>query len=108
METNKSGGQDKKIIIKIDPEVSELIPAFLKNRETDTQLLFEALSKEDYEKIERIGHGMKGAGAGFGFDAITEIGARIEKSAKLKDVFEIGKEIQELSEYVRSIEVVYE
>ena len=98
----------EKIKVKIDSELIELIPAFLVNRGTDIQVMNEALKTGDSIIIERTGHGMKGAGAGFGFDAITEIGAKIESAAKNKDWEIIQKAIEELGNYLRHLEVVYE
>ena len=108
METHHSLNENQKIVIKIDPELAELIPAFLKNRESDIRGLNESLAKSDYVIIERLGHGMKGAGAGFGFDEITEIGALIEKAAKEKKSDEIQKGIEKLTNYMKLLEVTYE
>ena len=104
METNSN----PKILVKIDPEVKQLIPSFLKNHDTDISEMQKSLTKEDFEHIERIGHGMKGAGAGFGFDYISELGAFIETAAKQRDIVTIQKKITELVNYLQSIEVVYE
>ena len=108
MKTNDRISEGSKIIVKVDPELAELIPAFLKNRDEDIHLLMEGLKKNNYEIIERTGHGMKGSGSGFGFEAITEIGARIEQAAKHQDTDEVQKGIDELSDYVRRLEVIYE
>ena len=99
---------NKRIAIKIDLELAELIPGFLKNRDTDIQTMQEALKQGDYVLVERIGHGMKGAGAGFGFDAITDIGAHIEKAAHDKDFEEVQKAICQLTDYIQHLEVSYE
>ena len=108
MEMHKRTGENKKIVVKLDPELAELIPTFLKNRNTDIQALHDSLKKENYEIVERIGHGMKGAGGGFGFDAITEIGARIEKAAQEKNSDEVKNGIETLADYMKHVEVTYE
>ena len=100
--------ESRKIVVKVDPELTELIPNFLENRSADVSLMHKALQAGDYETIERIGHGMKGVGAGFGFDAITEIGARIEKAAQDKNPDQIKNGIQELADYMVRLEVIYE
>lgn len=97
----------KKIIVKIDTELMELIPAFLENRGTDILTMNKALETGDYVIIERTGHGMKGAGAGFGFEAITEIGAFIEKAAQDKDDVRVQEGIDKLSYYMQHLEVIY-
>ena len=108
MDTQNPLNESRKIVVKADPELAELIPNFLENRSADLSLMHKALQTGDYETIERIGHGMKGAGAGFGFEAVTEIGARIEGSAKDKDLKEIQKAIDGLGDYLCRLEVIYE
>ena len=100
--------ESRKIVVKVDAELSGLIPAFLKNRDADIVSMLEALEKRDYKIIERTGHGMKGAGSGFGFDAVSEIGGRIEKAAQNKNSEEIQKGIGDLSEFLQHLEVFYE
>ena len=108
METHDQLNDGQKIIVKIDAELTELIPAFLENRVADIQSMHKALKAGDYEIIQRIGHGMKGAGAGFGFEAISEIGTCIETAAKGKDGEGIQKAINELGNYIQHLEVIYE
>ena len=108
METHDQLNECQKVIVRVDAELAELIPAFLENRGADIQLMHKALKIGDYEIIERTGHGMKGAGSGFGFDAVTEIGTRIETAAKGKDWEGIQKAVNELGTYLQRLEVVYE
>jgi len=98
----------EKIIIQVDPELEDLIPGFLENRQKDIKSMEEALKDNDFDTIRRIGHIMKGTGAGYGFDAITEIGTVLEQFAKEKNIEEIKKKIDELSLYLKRIEVRYE
>ena len=98
----------EKIVVKIEADMAELIPPFIENRHADIAAMREALPKGDYAFIQRTGHGMKGAGAGFGFGAVTEIGAAIEQAAKDKNDKDIQKGIEELAGYMRRLEVVYE
>lgn len=95
-------------IVKVHRELAELIPQFIQNRNADIKSMKDALIPGDYEFIQRIGHGMKGAGGGFGFDVITEIGAVIENAAKIKNLEGIEKGIEDLSVYMKNLEVVYE
>ena len=72
------------------------------------ETIHEALKEGDYGTIRVIGHGMKGSGGGYGFDAITEMGGIIESAAKNKDVAEIQKQVKDLSTYLESVEIVYD
>jgi hypothetical protein len=51
---------------------------------------------------------MKGAGGGYGFDTITDIGKSLEDAAKEKNTKEIRKRVGELLDYLERVEVVYE
>lgn len=107
MSSNVNDGE--KIVVRIDDDdIKELIPEFLKNRQTDVKTIIAALECGDYETILVLGHGMKGSGGGYGFDAITDIGHSIEDAAKVKNPEEIKKQVDELSSYLERVEVVYE
>lgn len=98
----------QKIVVTVDEEIEDLVPGFLENRHRDVKTLEEALEKGDYETIRSLGHKMKGAGGGYGFDAITDIGMALENAAKDSDAQEIQGRIQELTHYLEHVEVVYE
>jgi hypothetical protein len=51
---------------------------------------------------------MKGAGGGYGFDAITEIGAALEEAAKQRNGAEIRDRVNELARYLDRVEVISE
>ena len=99
---------EEKIIVHVDPEISDLIPGFLDNRRKDTETIGEALKQGDFETIQVLGHSMKGAGGSYGFDAITDIGKSLEQTAKDGDAEGIQRWVQELSAYLDRVEVVYE
>ena len=97
-----------KIQIVIDADLEELIPDFLKNRSVDVTRLKEASDNSDFESIRSIGHSLKGVGGGYGFMKITELGAELEKSAKVNDMENIRTCISELENYLENIEIIYE
>lgn len=107
METD-SAKKNGKIIVNVDPDLEELIPDFMANRQEDIQSITEALAKNDLETIRILGHSMKGSGGGYGFDEITTIGGFIEKAATKPDIGEIKKRVEELSSYLKLVEVVYQ
>ncbi len=97
-----------KITVKVGAELAEIVPVFLKNRVSDLPLLKSAIGKGDRETVQRLGHIMKGAGAGCGFEAITKIGIRIEEAARKGELEKARVALNELASYLESIEVVYE
>ncbi|RMG73827.1 MAG: Hpt domain-containing protein [Nitrospirae bacterium] len=99
-------GQEK-ITVYVDSDLEDIVPVFLQSRQKDILSMERALAEGDYETIRLIGHSMKGAGGGYGFDAITEIGASIERAAKQGDKDAIKRQIEALKDYLNRVEVKY-
>lgn len=97
-----------KILVQGDPDIADLIPRFLAHRKADVETVRAAIRNDEYERIQFIGHSMKGVGGGYGFDAITEIGARIEQGAIDQNRSDIELVIDELVDYLERVEVVYD
>ena len=83
----------------------DLFTAYLRRRHADVETLLKCLETKDFETVQRLGHKMCGNGGIFGFDQITKIGQNIESAAMFKDLGEIRKHTQELSEYLATIEI---
>jgi len=91
MVNQKIRHKNEKIFVKADPEIQDLIPGFLKNQSRDLILIPEALERKDFDAIRTVAHGMKGAGSGYGFEAISEMGSKMEQAALAKNEVEIQK-----------------
>ena len=96
-----------RIIVRIDSDLEELIPQYLKNRRRDVQSILADLESGDYQAIGVIGHSMRGSGGGYGFEIISRIGEEMELSADSKSAGQIRKSVEELSDYLDRVEVVY-
>ncbi len=96
-----------KIIVQCDPDLEDLIPGYINNRQKDIIALRQCLSVDDFDKMRTLGHSMKGSGGGYGFDSITELGARIENAALASDPDEVEQVVLELEDYISRVEVVY-
>jgi HPt (histidine-containing phosphotransfer) domain-containing protein len=66
----------------------------------------QALDRGDFETVESLGHGMRGAGGSYGFQAITDIGASLEQAAASADTDASRKWVGELSSYLDRVEIV--
>ena len=102
MEEQRSG----KIMVHVDPELADLIPGYLANRQKDIVAISGAIEKRDLETIRILGHSMKGSGGGYGFDAITDIGSALEKAAQEGREEVIRREIIRLEDYLRDVVIV--
>jgi len=94
------------IVVPIDPGIEDLVPGFLANRARDVESLRSLLVQGDFAAIRIIGHSMKGAGGGYGFDLITELGAGIESAALAADRGAIDALTSELAEYLARVKPV--
>jgi len=94
------------ILVRVNPRFADLIPAFLQNRRQDVTAILSALDRRDFETVESLGHGMKGAGGSWGFQAITDIGAALEQAGESADTAASHKWVGELSTYLDCVEIV--
>ena len=96
------------IKVIVDADLEDLVPGFLDNRNKDVANLKTLLDARDWSELRRVGHSMKGVGGGYGFDAITDFGATIEKAALDEDRETIASAVESLGDYLSRVEVVYE
>ena len=85
------------------PTLAARVPMFLLNRREDVVTMLRAVGDGDFASVERLGHNMKGAGASFGFQGITDIGAGIEQSAHRVDAQGARSWVNELSKYLDAL-----
>jgi HPt (histidine-containing phosphotransfer) domain-containing protein len=94
------------IVVRANPKLADLIPAFLQNRGQDVVAMLDALDRDDFKTVASLGHSMKGAGGSWGFNAITDIGAALEQAAESADKDASKKWVGELSTYLDRVRVV--
>ena len=103
------GSQDARtpIHVGISRDLEDIVPIFLENRRKDLQTLRVAVGAQDFATLQTLGHRMKGDGGGYGFDHISEIGARLEHTAKQHDLPTIELCIVELEDFLNRVTVLY-
>ena len=97
-----------KIFLKIDRDIEELVPGYLKNRRVDIDKISHAVDQGDFDTARMLGHAMKGNGKSYGFEEISRIGLAIENSGIQKEPEIIRKELAKLLDYLNSIQITYE
>lgn len=94
--------------VKIDADLADLIPRYLDNRRVDLRDSRDALRTGDFARLQRIGHNIRGSGGGYGFQALVEIGARLEQAASGHRSDQAEVCLAELADFLRRVQVVYE
>jgi HPt (histidine-containing phosphotransfer) domain-containing protein len=108
MNQDDSDKQGERIVVRVDPDLEDLIPGFLEHRREEIKSILADLEQGDFESVTQTGHTMKGVGAGYGFDAVTDIGRRIQEAGEKEDAVEIRRQATELTEYLDQVEIVIE
>ena len=96
------------IVVRISADLAPIVPGYLENIRQDGAAMQEALGRGDLTTVRRLGHNLKGTGGGYGFDALSEIGARLEAAALREDAEEARRQLGELLHYLHHVEVVHE
>jgi PAS domain S-box-containing protein len=94
------------ILVRAEPKFADLVPVFLQNCRKNVIAMLDALDRGDFETVEILGHGMRGAGGSYGFQAITDIGAALEQAAESADTDASRKWVGELSRYLDRVEII--
>ena len=94
------------ILVRANPKFADMIPVFLRNCRQNVIAMLDALDRGDLESVEILGHGMRGAGGSYGFQAITDIGAALEQAAESADTDASRKWVGELSGYLDRVEII--
>ena len=97
--------EDAVIWIDVPEGLEKLVPDYLATRKEEAQLLFEWMKSSDFAQIRRVAHDLKGTGESFGFPNLTQIGARMEKSATDADVPNLERQLRELSHYLDRVQL---
>ena len=95
--------KDLGVVPLSNPKLAARIPVFLSNRRKDVVTMRDALARDDWKTVERLGHSMRGTGAGYGFQVITDIGAAIEREAGNTDRAATRRSVDALSSYLDAV-----
>jgi PAS domain S-box-containing protein len=98
------GGLTDPFVVVVDPDLESLIPDFLQSIRDQLPQLFELLAADNYVEIKKIGHSLKGVGGGYGFQKITEFGARIEQAAGAQAHADIALGLTGLKDYLARVQ----
>ena len=98
----------RRTVVRVAPKLAHLIPGFMRNRRKDIEAIRKALDAGDLALIQRLGHQLRGAGGGYGFTDLTDVGHRLEVAASTGSTEELGRALGALTQYLDSVEVIYQ
>jgi HPt (histidine-containing phosphotransfer) domain-containing protein len=101
--TNSMPEQPGDLLASVPMDLKLLIPGFLERRETEVSEMKELLNQGDYQSIGHIAHKLKGNGAGFGLQYITDLGRELEAACFAQDVERVRNVIEELKLFVSDV-----
>ncbi|MBW2467066.1 MAG: Hpt domain-containing protein [Deltaproteobacteria bacterium] len=96
----------KSIVVSIDPDLRDIVPAYLKNKRLDVEIIRTLLKEEDFETLRDLAHNIKGSGGGYGFDRITELGGALEQAAEAEDISALDILTETLADYLDKLSIV--
>ncbi|HEY9839763.1 MAG TPA: ATP-binding protein [Candidatus Obscuribacterales bacterium] len=82
------------------PEITGLLPVFFELRAGEPEAIRTALAAGDFAAVARLGHGLKGVGASFGFGHISALGQALEAAANRQDERAVTELARELEAYL--------
>jgi HPt (histidine-containing phosphotransfer) domain-containing protein len=100
--------EQDELTVLVDPDIADLVPGFLENRRRDVDTLRQALRDGNLGAVSFIGHTMKGAGAGYGFPVISNIGSALEQYGKSGNASAAALDVERLSTYLEQVRVIEE
>jgi hypothetical protein len=96
-----------RILVEIDQELMPVVPDYLACRLVDCAEIERLLISGGMERIQILGHRMKGSGGSFGFDEISAIGEILEFAAQVADAETVRSAAGRLERYLKRVSVAY-
>jgi CheY-like chemotaxis protein len=104
-EEGENGQDTGPLEVAVDPALKSIVPGFLDFVRKAVAEVTEAMERGDFERAEVLGHRMKGEGAAFGFQPVTEYGARIQRAGQEQSAAELSVAVAALAAYLDRVVV---
>jgi PAS domain S-box-containing protein len=91
----------------INADLKELVPDLFKEIIIEIGNINSAIKNDNFELINRLGHGFKGATATYGLDELAKIFLKIENNARIRNKENIIDSLAQLKDYIANIEIKY-
>lgn len=90
----------------VEDFLAEHIPKFIATKKEEEQKLVEALDRQDFAFIKKIGHNWKGVCSSYGFRYLSDLGVQMELLAEQKNTEELRPLITSVSSYLDNAQIV--
>jgi HPt (histidine-containing phosphotransfer) domain-containing protein len=107
-ELSKGGATPATWVVRPDPDLADLIPAFMQNRRTELAELESAIARGDFEFIRRTAHTWKGICRPYGFMHLETLSRSLEEAGLVDDKDEVQAVIGEIRTYLQNVRIVYD
>lgn len=96
------------LTVKVSPDVADLIPTFMANRQAEIAQFQRLLETQDFEEMGKLAHRMIGVGTPYGFPYITGTARVIRETANARDLEGCRELVRALADYLAKVKVVVE
>lgn len=96
-----------RIKVVVDAELQPIMGRYMDIRRREQAELEAALADRDADSVQRLGHKLKGTGASFGFDTLSEWGAAIEMAGRDNDLDRAAEVAAEVRFFIDNVDIVY-
>jgi len=88
-------------------DIDKLRPGFVAEKRREAEIAMLALGKNDFRTVRMLALRLKGEGANFGFNELTQIGAELAEAANKMDPATSRKLAQQLSAHLGKLQETY-
>lgn len=86
-----------------DEDFRELIEMFIDGIQEKQQILNQASPSEQMGELQVLAHQLKGSGAGYGFEELSQIAAELELACKSENLVQVAQQKELLAHYLSRI-----
>jgi len=93
--------------VVLNVRYAPIIPKFLELQRNQLNSIDRAIFVSDFETLKRLGHNLRGAGASYGLEALSNLGRDLEEYALDSDIESLYRVYARLIEFLDTVEITY-
>jgi len=94
-------------IIELPSFYEDLTPPYLEKRKAELEVLNTCFIEGNMDQIEKVAHKIAGSGGSYGLPDISKIGKEIELAASSGKAMKVKELLEEFSQFLNNVEVVF-